>query len=115
MEKIWLKSYPPGVPADVPEPEYRSLRDMVEASFDKYPDRASFDNMGTSLSYRDLDRLSMTFACYLQQTLGLTRGERVAIMLPNILQYPVVLCGIFRAGLVTVNVNPLYTARELDI
>jgi len=94
MEKIWLKSYPPGVPADVPEPEFRSLRDMVEASFDKYADRPSFDNMGTSLSYRDLDRLSMKFACYLQQTLGLTRGERVAIMLPNILQYPVVLCGI---------------------
>ena len=114
MEKIWLKSYPPGVPAEVPEPEFRSLRDMVEASFDKYADRPSFDNMGTSLSYRDLDRLSMKFACYLQQTLGLTRGERVAIMLPNILQYPVVLCGIFRAGLVTVNVNPLYTPRELE-
>jgi long-chain acyl-CoA synthetase len=114
MEKIWLKSYPPGVPAEVPEPEFRSLRDMVEASFDKYADRSSFDNMGTSLSYRDLDRLSMKFACYLQQTLGLTRGERVAIMLPNILQYPVVLCGIFRAGLVTVNVNPQYTARELE-
>ena len=113
MEKIWLKSYPPGVPAEVPEPEFRSLRDMVEASFDRFPDRPSFDNMGTTLSYRDLDRLSMKFACYLQQTLGLTRGERVAIMLPNILQYPVVLCGIFRAGLVTVNVNPQYTAREL--
>ena len=70
--------------------------------------------MGTTMSYRQLDQLSMQFAAYLQQTLGLTRGERVAIMLPNILQYPVVLCGIFRAGLVVVNVNPLYTARELE-
>ncbi len=113
MEKIWLKSYPPGVPDEVPEPEFRSIRDMVEFSFNEFPDRPSYANMGTTLTYRDLDRLSMMFACYLQQSLGLTRGERVAIMLPNILQYPVVLCGIFRAGLVVVNVNPLYTAREL--
>lgn len=69
--------------------------------------------MGTSISYRELDEMSLKFACYLQKTLGLTRGERVAIMLPNLLQYPVALCGIFRAGLVVVNVNPLYTAREL--
>ncbi len=114
MEKIWLKSYPPDVPAELPEPPYRSLRDMVEHGFREFADRPSYINMGTTLSYRDLDRLSMKFACYLQGTLGLTRGERVAIMLPNVLQYPVVLCGIFRAGLVAVNVNPLYTARELD-
>ena len=113
MEKIWLKSYPSGVPHEVPEPEFRSVRDMVESSFNEFPDRPSYANMGTTLSYHDLDRLSMKFACYLQQSLGLTRGERVAILLPNILQYPVVLCGIFRAGLVVVNVNPLYTAREL--
>lgn len=69
--------------------------------------------MGKTLSYADLNQLSMRFACFLQKTLGLTRGERVAIMLPNILQYPVAMCGIFRAGLVVVNVNPLYTAREL--
>ena len=114
MEKIWLKSYPPGVPAELPEPDYRSIRDMVEYGFREFPERASYINMGTTLSYRGLDELSMKFACYLQQTLGLTRGERVAIMLPNVLQYPVVLCGIFRAGLVVVNVNPLYTARELE-
>lgn len=113
MEKIWLKSYPDGIPEEVPEPPHRSLRDMVENSFREYPERPSFTCMGTTLSYADLDRLSMKFACYLQSELGLTRGERVAIMLPNILQYPVVLCGIFRAGLVAVNVNPLYTAREL--
>ncbi len=113
MQKIWLKSYPDGMPAEVPEPPYRSLRDMIELSFRDYPDRPAYTNMGTTISYGDLDRLSMNFARYLQTTLGLTRGERVAIMLPNVLQYPVVLCGIFRAGLVAVNVNPLYTAREL--
>lgn len=112
MDKIWLKSYPEGVPAEIPEPSYRSLRDMIETSFRAHPERPSYTCMGTTISYRDLDALSMKFACYLQG-LGLTRGERVAIMLPNILQYPVVLCGIFRAGLVAVNVNPLYTGREL--
>jgi long-chain acyl-CoA synthetase len=114
MEKIWLKSYPPGVPEEIPEPAHRSIRDLVEASFRDHADRPCYTNMGTTLSYADIDRLSMQFAGYLQGTLGLTRGERVAIMLPNILQYPVVLCGIFRAGLVAVNVNPLYTARELE-
>ena len=114
MEKIWLKSYPDGMPAEIPPPEYRSLRDMLERSFAAFPERPAYANMGTSMSYAELDRLSQQFASYLQQTLGLTRGERVAIMLPNILQYPVVLCGIFRAGLVVVNVNPLYTSRELE-
>ena len=114
MEKIWLKSYPDGIPAELPPSKFRSIRDMFESSFEAYPDRAAYTNMGTTMSYRQLDQLSMQFACYLQQSLGLTRGERVAIMLPNILQYPVALCGIFRAGLVVVNVNPLYTARELE-
>jgi long-chain acyl-CoA synthetase len=113
VEKIWLKSYPPGVPEVVPEPKFRSIREMVEYSFQEFPDRPSYTNMGTTISYRELDELSMQFACYLQKTLGLTRGERVAIMLPNILQYPIAMCGAFRAGLVVVNVNPLYTAREL--
>ena len=113
MDKVWLKSYPEYVPAELPEPPYRSVRELFEQAFDAYPDRPAYTNMGTTLTYGDLDALSMQFACYLQQDLGLTRGERVAIMLPNILQYPVALCGIFRAGLVAVNVNPLYTAREL--
>ena len=114
MEKIWLKSYPEGVPAELPPAPFRSVRELFEHAFDAYPERDSYTNMGTTLTYRQLDELSMQFACYLQQTLGLVRGERVAIMLPNILQYPVALCGIFRAGLVVVNVNPLYTARELE-
>ena len=113
MEKVWLKSYPPGMPEEVPTPPFRSVRDLFEQAFEKYPENAAYTNMGRTLSYAELDRLSMQFACYLQDTLGLTRGERVAIMLPNILQYPVAMCGIFRAGLVVVNVNPLYTAREL--
>ncbi len=114
MEKIWLKSYPEGVPEELPPPPYRSVREMIENAFETHPDRPSFTNMGTTLTYRQIDTLSMQFACYLQQSLGLVRGERVAIMLPNILQYPVVMTGIFRAGLVVVNVNPLYTARELE-
>ena len=114
MEKIWLKSYPHGAPEDVPEPAFRSIREMVEHSFQEWPDRPSYTNMGTTISYRQLDELSMQFACYLQKDLGLTRGERVAIMLPNTLQYPIAMCGAFRAGLVVVNVNPLYTARELE-
>jgi long-chain acyl-CoA synthetase len=114
LEKPWLKSYPPGVPAEIPTPEFRSLREIMDFAFREYADRPAYSNMGTSMSYRELDQHSMQFACYLQNTLGLTRGERVAIMLPNLLQYPIALCGIFRAGLVVVNVNPLYTARELE-
>jgi len=113
VDKIWLKSYAEDVPAELSTPEFKSIREMIEFAFEEFPDRPAYTNMGTTLSYRDLDKLSMKFACYLQKSLGLVRGERVAIMLPNLLQYPVVLFGLFRAGLVAVNVNPLYTAREL--
>jgi long-chain acyl-CoA synthetase len=114
VNKFWLKSYPAGVPEEVPKPEFRSIREMVEHSFQEWPDRPAYTNMGTTVTYRDLDEHSMQFACYLQKELGLTRGERVAIMLPNTLQYPIAMIGAFRAGLVVVNVNPLYTARELE-
>ncbi len=113
LDKIWLKSYPKGVPAELPTPTYKSVRDMINFSLREFADRPSYTNMGTTLTFADLDRLSLQFACYLQKELRLLKGERVAIMLPNVLQYPVALCGIFRAGLVVVNVNPLYTAREL--
>lgn len=113
MEKVWLKSYPEGMPEEVPTPPWRSVRDLFEHSFAAFPNNAAYSNMGRTLSYNDLNLFSMQFACFLQQDLGLTRGERVAIMMPNILQYPVAMCGAFRAGLVVVNVNPLYTAREL--
>lgn len=114
MEKIWLKSYPEGVPAELPAAPFRSVREMFEHAFEEWPERPAYSNFGTTLTYRRLDEKSMQFACYLQQSLGLVRGERVAIMLPNILQYPVAMCGVFRAGLVVVNVNPMYTARELE-
>ena len=114
MERVWFKSYPPGVPQEVPDPPFRSVKDLFEQAFEKYPERPAYTNMGRTITYADLDRLSAQFACYLQESLGLTRGERVAIMLPNLLQYPIAMCGIFRAGLVVVNVNPLYTARELQ-
>ncbi len=114
VEKIWLKSYPEYVPAELPPAPFRSVRELFEHAFDTYPERPAYTNMGRTLTYRQLDEQSMKFACYLQQVLELTRGERVAIMLPNILQYPVAMCGIFRAGLVAVNVNPMYTARELE-
>lgn len=113
MQKPWLKSYPAGVPEAIETPPFRSVRDMIEHPMVEHADRPAFTNMGTTLIYRDLDRLSLEFACFLQNTLGLVKGERLAIMLPNVLQYPVAMCGAFRAGLVVVNVNPLYTAREL--
>ena len=113
MEKIWLKSYPEGIPAESPTPPWRSVKDLFDHTFAAFPNNAAYTNMGTTISYAELNQMSMQFACFLQKKLGLTRGERVAIMLPNILQYPVAMCGVFRAGLVVVNVNPLYTAREL--
>jgi long-chain acyl-CoA synthetase len=114
LDKPWLKSYPEGIPADLPDAPWRSVRELFEQAFNAWPERPAYTNMGTTLTYREVDELSMKFACYLQQELGLVRGERIAIMLPNLLQYPVALCGAFRAGLVVVNVNPLYTARELE-
>jgi long-chain acyl-CoA synthetase len=113
VKKPWLAAYAEGIPETLPTPEHRSLRDMIEFALQEYADRPAFTNMGTTLTFRELDRLSMRFACYLQKDLGLVKGERIAIMLPNVLQYAVALCGSFRAGLVVVNVNPLYTAREL--
>lgn len=101
------------MPAELAQPPFKSVRDLLENSFRQYPERPAFTSMGATLSYAELDELSMRFAAYLKNTLGLVRGERLAIMLPNLLQYQVVMFGAFRAGLVVVNVNPLYTAREL--
>lgn len=113
MEKVWLKQYADGVPETVEHGEYQSLRDMIEHAMSRYADQPSYTNMGVTLSFADLERESTAFAAWLQQTAGLGKGERVALMMPNILQYPVALCGVLRAGMVVVNVNPLYTAREL--
>ncbi|MFO7642520.1 MAG: long-chain-fatty-acid--CoA ligase [Candidatus Competibacteraceae bacterium] len=113
MEKIWLKEYPPGVPAEVDLSEFASLKDILEKSCQRFADLPAYSNMGVTLRYREVDRLSRDFGAYLQG-LGLSKGERVAIMMPNTLQYPVALFGALRAGLTVVNVNPLYTPRELE-
>jgi long-chain acyl-CoA synthetase len=114
MEKIWLKSYQPGVASVIDPNQYSSLVDLAETIFQKFAMKPSFHNMGKTITYAELDRLSYQFACYLQNDLKLSRGDRVAIMMPNILQYPVALFGALRAGMVVVNCNPLYTPRELE-
>ena len=112
-DRIWLNSYPPGVPADIDPSKYASMVEMMEESFRKFADRPAYSFMGTEQSYRQVDSLSQAFAVYLQG-LGLVKGDRVAVMMPNVLQYPVAVSAILRAGLTLVNVNPLYTARELE-
>ncbi|WP_426613342.1 long-chain fatty acid--CoA ligase [Bradyrhizobium sp. McL0616] len=113
MERIWLKQYPPGVPADIEPTQYASLVDLLEESFAKFADRKAFICMDKSISYRDLDQMSLALGAYLQGR-GLQRGARVAIMMPNVLQYPVATAAVLRAGFAVVNVNPLYTPRELE-
>lgn len=113
MERIWLKQYPPGVPADIEPTQYASLVDLLEESFVKFADRKAFICMDKAISYRDLDQMSLALAAYLQGR-GLQRGARVAIMMPNVLQYPVATAAVLRAGFAVVNVNPLYTPRELE-
>ena len=113
MEKIWLDSYPEGVPAEIDPGEYLSLVQVFDRIVGRFRNRPAYTNFGRTLTYGEIDRLSRDFAAYLQQGLGLRKGDRIALMLPNILQYPVALFGAFRAGLTVVNVNPLYTAAEL--
>jgi len=112
MEKPWLSSYPPGVPANIDLGAYHSIVDILEESCNKYKDRMAYHNMGAELSYGELDYLTRNFAASLQN-MGLQQGDRIALMMPNILQYPVALFGALRAGLIVVNTNPMYTAREL--
>jgi long-chain acyl-CoA synthetase len=113
VEKIWLKNYPPGVPAEIDVGEYASVRDVFDESVARFASRPSFTCMGKSLSFAELDTLSAAFGAWLQG-IGGGKGTRVALMMPNILQYPVCLFGTLRAGATVVNVNPLYTARELE-
>jgi len=112
-DRIWLKTYPEGVPSDIDVTRYASMVDMMEESFQKFANRAAYSFMGKEISYAQVEELSRTFGIYLQG-LGLTKGDRVAVMMPNVLQYPIAVAGILRAGLTLVNVNPLYTARELE-
>lgn len=112
-DRPWLSSYPPGVPADIDPAQYASLVALMDESFRKYADRPAYSFMGKLVSYGDVDRASQSFAGYLQG-LGLAKGDRVAVMMPNCPQYPIAVAAILRAGLILVNVNPLYTARELE-
>jgi long-chain acyl-CoA synthetase len=114
MEKIWLRNYPAGVPADINPDELPSLQALATRSLEKFADRPAYTMMDRTVSYAELDRLSRAFAAYLQQVAGLKKGDRIAMMLPNVLQYPVALVGAFRAGLTVTNTNPLYTPRELE-
>jgi len=114
LQKVWLNRYPADVPAEINADRYRSLIELFEHAALRYAEQTAFINMGKSLSYRQLDERSRAFAAYLQQELGLNKGDRVALMMPNLLQYPIALFGVLRAGMTVVNVNPLYTPRELE-
>ncbi|MBE1274901.1 long-chain-fatty-acid--CoA ligase FadD [Enterovibrio baiacu] len=114
MDKVWLNRYPSDVPAEISPDKYPSLVEMFEKSVQKYADQTAFINMGQVMTFRKLEERSRAFAAYLQNDLKLKKGDRVAVMMPNLLQYPIALFGILRAGCVVVNVNPLYTPRELE-
>jgi len=113
QDRPWFKSYPQGVPREIDLEEYRSVVSVLESAINLYRDRVAFSNFGKSLTYGDVDKLSQQFASYLLNDLQLKKGDRVAIMMPNCLQYPIAIFGVLRAGLSVVNVNPLYTPREL--
>ncbi|EJK2114226.1 long-chain-fatty-acid--CoA ligase [Vibrio navarrensis] len=114
MEKPWLSRYPSDVPETINPDQYESLVEMFEQSVQKYADQPAFMNMGSVMTFRKLEERSRAFSAYLQNELKLKKGDRVALMMPNLLQYPVALFGVLRAGLIAVNVNPLYTPRELE-
>jgi long-chain acyl-CoA synthetase len=114
VERVWLKSYPPGVPAEIDLDEFASIRAILERSCERYAELPAFTNLGRTITYAQLDVLSRDFASWLQNVAALPKGARVAMMMPNLLQYPVALFGTLRAGLTVVNCNPLYTPRELE-
>src|SRR6266446_8202259 len=113
MDRFWLKNYPAGVPADIDPSVYPSVVSLLEESFARYRDAKAYLCMGKALTFGEVDALSQALAAWLQGR-GLRKGARVAIMMPNVLQYPVAVAAVLRAGFIAVNVNPLYTARELE-
>lgn len=113
MEKIWLNRYPEGMPEEIDPNHYDSLLEVFERSFKDFSDLPAFSNMGKHLTYKEIDEATKQFASYLQNDLGLVKGDKVAVMMPNLLQTPIAILGTLRAGCVVVNVNPLYTVREL--
>jgi long-chain acyl-CoA synthetase len=114
VDRAWLRNYPPGVPADINPDLYASLKEVIEEALTTFRQQPAFSCLGATLSYAQLDELSRAFAAWLQKKSGLARGDRVALMMPNVLQYPIALFGVLRAGMVVVNTNPLYTPRELE-
>ena len=114
MEKVWLESYPESVPEFIDTSEYKSLADLFEKSIAAFKDRPAYTNLGRTISFTELDELSQNFASYLTNQAGLKKGDRIALMMPNLIQYPIVLFAALRAGLIVVNTNPLYTDRELE-
>ncbi len=114
MNKVWLKNYPTGVPAEINPNQYPSLTTLLEDNCARFASLDAYTSLGRTITYAEYDRLARHFAAWLQQGAGLQRGDRIAIMLPNVLQYPIALFGAIRAGLTVVNTNPLYTARELE-
>jgi len=115
VDRNWLKQYPPGVPADIDPDSYASLRDIFDEACARHGHSPAFTNMGATLTYAQLDALSRAFAAWLQRKSGLLPGDRVALMMPNILQYPIALFGVLRAGMAVVNTNPLYTPASSSI
>ena len=113
-EKYWLRDYPPGVPAEIDPDSVRSLKQLFEDACRNFATRPAFSNMGRTLTYGEIDALSRRFGAWLQKAAGLKKGDRVALMMPNVLQYPIAIIGTLRAGCTVVNTNPLYTARELE-
>ena len=113
MEKVWLKNYPPGIPKEIELDNYQSINDVFEQAIERFGDRPCFSNLGTTLTYDDMDRYTDQLASYLQSLPGMTKGDRVAIMMPNVLQNPISIFATLRAGFTVVNTNPLYTPREL--
>jgi long-chain acyl-CoA synthetase len=111
--KPWIKNYPPGVEPEIAPLAYSSLAEFFETAFDRFGNRKAAESMGKSFTYRQIDRLSKDFASYLQ-SLNLERGARIALMYPNVIEYLIAMIGVLRAGYVVVNINPLYTARELE-
>src|SRR5580658_6982982 len=114
MDRFWLREYPPGVPADIDIHQIASLKALIEDVCQKYADRIAYRSMGTSMTYRQLHMRARAFGAWLQQQAGLKSGDRVAIMLPNLLQYPIAMFGALLAGMTVVNTNPLYTVPELE-
>ena len=112
MEKPWLQHYPAGIPVNIDPTQYDRVIDMVEESFQKYADQPAFIFMGKTMTFRELDEKSLAFGAYLRSR-GLEPGDRVALMMPNLMQYPIAMFGALRAGLILVNTNPLYTPREM--